>query len=441
MGLGSQQAALDSLTDMANLVHDVFTQGVLPNVRRESKLAMIFQEAGRGDYRLEGDAMKFAADYDYATGAMATSGKLPDHVGLDPAEGSLTPIRRYRRIAKDNFVVARGSGPGAYEDMGTRLFNILWDSWKSMEIRHALGGSSAILGACLARTSSTVFTVEDFAGHDGTNPLSHISKNSVLGWYDVDQAAAGGAGIVSAINLSTGAITVTTAGTWEPTNILAAGDGIYFATTNDSTRDYFELERNLGPNGLGVVVDPDAGLSTAFGVAESTYPRSKPYRKASVVFDHLELTEHWIQLAQKRGYDVTPATDICVAFPSVVAQAARSVISFQQQMNLGGTLKGGYDLLNPIMVANMPFVPDSFFHPDVCVTLAKEKLFRVNLGGEPDFYANDGSQWRHIADYDGDEAHVGEYMNFFCTHRGCNSALTGITTDLTDSDFTSLPDY
>lgn len=445
MALDSQvsSSAIDSITDMANLIHDVFVDGVLPNVRRESKLAMIFQDAGRGDYRLEGDAMKFAADYDYATGGMATSGYLPDHVGLDPAEGSLTPGRRYRRIAKDNFVVARGSGPGAYEDMATRLFNILWDSWKSMEIRHALGGSTALLGTCLARTSSTIFTIEDFAGHDGTNPLSHISKGAILGWYDDSESQIGGAGVVDSVNYSTGAITMDSATTWESDvgNPLATGDGIYFATTGRTTRDYFELERNLGLNGLGVVVDPDAGLSTAFGISESTYPRSKPFRKASVTFDHVELTEHWIQLAGKRGFDVTPATDICVAFPSVVAQAARSVLSYQQQTNLGGTLQGGYDLLNPVMVANMPFIPDTFFHPDVCVTLCKDKLFRVNLGADPDFYAEDGSMWARLADYDGAEAFVGEYLNFFCTNRGANSALTGIATDVTDSDFTNIPDY
>lgn len=445
MALGSQvgSSAIDSLTDMANLVHDVFIDGVLPEVRLESKLAMIFQDAGRGDYSLEGDAMKFAADFNFPTGGMATSGYLPDHVGLDPAEGSLTPGRRYRRIAKDNFVVARGSGPGAYEDMGKRLFNILWDSWKFMEIRHALGSSTALLGTCLARTSSTVFTIEDFAGHDGTDPLSHISPGAILGWYDVSESQVGGAGIVDSIVYSTGAITMDNATTWESTvgNQLDVGDGIYFATTNLSTRDYFELERNLGLNGIGVIIDPDASLSTAFGIAEATYPRSKPYRKASVTFDHVELTEHWFQLAAKRGMDVTPASDICVAFPSVVAQAARSVLNFQQQTNLGGTLQGGYDLLNPVMVANMPFVADSYFHPDVCVTLNKDKLFRVNLGADPDFYAEDGSMWARIADYDGAEAFVGEYLNFFTTNRGCHSALTAISTDVTDSDFTNIPDY
>ena len=63
MGLGSQQATVDALSaDLSGLTHDIFVGRVLPNVRVESPTAMLFQDAGAGDYRLEGQNMVFAAD-------------------------------------------------------------------------------------------------------------------------------------------------------------------------------------------------------------------------------------------------------------------------------------------------------------------------------------------------------------------------------------------
>ena len=75
------------------------------------------------------------------------------------------------------------------------------------------------------------------------------------------------------------------------------------------------------------------------------------------------------------------------------------------------------------------------------MTMCKEYLYRVQLDGEADFFADDGSMWSRIPDFDGKDAYVKDYMNTFCTHRGANAALTGITTDVTDQNFSSVPDY
>ena len=74
-------------------------------------------------------------------------------------------------------------------------------------------------------------------------------------------------------------------------------------------------------------------------------------------------------------------------------------------------------------------------------TLHRPSLFRVNLGGDADFWGGDGSQWSRIADFDGKEAYVVDYLNFFSPSRGAHGALTGITTpDITDSDFDPIRD-
>src|SRR3990167_6713563 len=132
MALGSQATKAELISELTGLTHDVFVGRVLPNVKRESPTAMLFQDAGPGEDSLEGQNMVFATDLEFATGAMATDGKLPDHVGLDAVQGKVTPIRRYRRIAIDNLVELRASGPGTYQDLADRIFDILWDSWKSM---------------------------------------------------------------------------------------------------------------------------------------------------------------------------------------------------------------------------------------------------------------------------------------------------------------------
>jgi hypothetical protein len=439
MALGSQQTNLEAMTDLTGLTHDIFVGKVLPNVRVESPASQLFRNAGPKEYRLEGQHMVFAADFRHPTGGMATSGMIPDHQGLDPVQGRITPIRRYRRIAADSLIEKQASGPGAFADFGTRLYDILWDSWKYMEIRHSIGASSALIGKVETRTSTTVFTINDAYGNTDTDPLTMLAEGSIIGWYDVSTSAVGGAGVISSINYSTRAITMVAS--WETesgTPAAVADDLVYFATTSVITRDYFELERNLGPNGLGTIVDPSAALSTVFNIAEATYPRSKPFRKASVTFDHLELTEHWLQLGQKRGFPVTPATDVLITFPSAIAQVARGMMGYQQQAYTGGDLLGGY---SGVTVSGLPLVADGNFYHDVAMTICKDNLVRANLGGEADFWAEDGNQWARIADFDGKEAFVAEYMQTFCTNRGVNGALTGITTDLTTADFSPVPNY
>jgi hypothetical protein len=441
MPIGSQVANFDTMATLTGLTHDIFVGRVVNNVRRESKVAQLFTDASPGvDYKLEGQNTVFATDLRFATGAMASSGNLPDHVGLDPIQGRITPVRRYRRIALDNFVEKRASGSGAFDDLSGRIFDILWDSWKSMEIRHSIGASTGIVAKVSSRTSSTVVVLKDGYGHTGCNPLLNLSEGSIIGWYDVSASTAGGAAKIASINYSTNTVTLDSATTWETDggNNIAADDLIYFATTNKITRDYFELERGLAPNGLGTIVDPGAAATTVFNISQTTYPRWKPFRQASATFDHLEVEEFKLKLGQKRGYDVD-SNDVAVTHPGAVAQLARSLMGLQQQAYSGGTLQGGY---SGVQVGNTSFVQDGFFYQDVMMLLPKDKLIRANLGGDADFWGEDGSKWSRTTDFDGKEAYVVDYLNYFSTDRGAFGALTGITTpDITETDFDPIPNY
>lgn len=435
--LGSQASAAANVT-LTNLMHDIFVGRVVNNVKRESPVAMMFQDAGAGEYRLEGTAMKFAVDLRFKTGAMATDGKLPNATNMDAQEGSITPIRRYARLAIDNMFEKQASGPGAYDNLSDRVFDQLWDSWKSMEIRHSIGPASGLLGVIESTDTPLHFVMKDAFGNVGTNPIAHISEGSILALSDAtDSYNIVASATVSSINYSTREVVMSTE--WDEDVTPAAGDYIYFATSPTHADGHFTSEKNLAPNGLGTIVDPAAAATTVHGILETDYPRWKPFRKASSTFDHLELTEHWLQLGAKRGFAVSPQSDVVVAFPAAVAQIARGLMGFQQQADLGGELKGGYKSLT---VGGIPIVQDHFFYHNVAMTLNKDSLFRVNLGDEASFFNGDGSQFARIADYDGKEAFVCEYMNTFCNARGTNGAITGIVTpDITDEDYSAVPSY
>jgi hypothetical protein len=449
----SQQARAETLAALAGLTHDIFVGDVEDVVRRQSAAASMFQDAGPGEFYFSGDWMNFAVDLETKQSAMATSGWLPDYVGLDAVQGRTAPVRRYDRIALDNFVEKRATGEGAFEDLGRRIFRHQFNSWKNMEIRHAIGYSTGVIALVSSRTSNAIVVLKDGYGHTGTHPLLHIGRGTRLGWYDVSLTVVGGSGVVDSINYDTNAVTFTAS--WEQGGQeTVANDIVYFSTTRTTTADHFELERNLAPNGLGTIIDPGAASTTVFNINNNTYRRWKPFRKASVTFDHLELTEHWLQHGAKRGFDVSPATDKAIAYPSVLAQLARGLMAFQQQAYTGGQLQGGYSIGGGsgnsegdgihagLVVSGIPIYSDGFLYHNVFFTLCYEKLYRVVLGGEADWWSEDGSMWARIADFDGKEAFYGHYMNYFTTDRGAHAALTGITTDFTDADWAAdVPSY
>jgi hypothetical protein len=439
MALGSQVGNLEAITDLTGLVHEIYAGEVKPNVSSWSPTSQLFQEAGAGDYRMDGEKLVFSADLTYAGGAQGSDGNLPDHQYVDAVEGETTPARLYVRRAIDNFIEKRAvRGPGAFGDLLGRMFDQMWDAFGRAQIRHAVGTSNGTLCKVSSRTSSTVFVVKDGYGHADTPPLLHIEPGMILNWVDVnDSNALAGAGTVTAVTYSTNTVTVSTAGTWEPGNNLAANDLIVNATTPNISTDYFASEYTNAPNGLLNIVDPDADATTVFNISQSSYPRWTPYRKASATFDHIEVTEHFRQLRAKSTSPVGPATHVCCAQGAVIAELARTLVGFQQQTQLGRTFEGGYEA---VRIAGMDFIEDDWQIHDVLYTLSVEDLFRVDLDGEADYFAEDGSQFSRLADFDGKEWYVKSYLQNFSDRRNRHAALTGITlANVTASDFSPVP--
>lgn len=450
----SQRSQIELLDELTGLTHDIFVGDVKNNVRRSSVTSQAFQDAPPGEYKFSGQSTKFATDLRYKTGAMATDGRIPDYIGLDAVQGTITPTRRYVRFAVDNLIELLASGEGSFEDLSDRIFRHLWSAWESMEIRQSVGASSGVVGLVESRGSTTTVVLKDGYGHLGTDPLVNLSEGSIIGWYNVSGTAVGGAGVITNINYVTREITLDDAATWEPSGSPSADDPVFFASTSNPSSDRFVLERNLAPHGVGDIADPEGQYTTVFGISETDYPRWKPFRKQSVTFDHLEVTEHWLQLGSKRGYDVRPDSDLAITYGSVATQLARSLMAFQQQAYTGGQLKGGYnmgggsgndDAGEPhagLAISGVPIYTDGFFYHDVFLTLCRDKLFRVEVGGEADYWTGDGNRWNRMVDYDGKDGFVNHYMNNLCIDRGSIGLLTEIITELDARDFSaSVPNY
>ena len=211
MALGSQVGNLEAITNLTGLVHEIYAGEVKPNVSSWSPTSQLFQEAGAGDYRIDGEKLVFSADLTYSGGAQGSDGNLPDHQYVDAVEGETTPARLYVRRAIDNFIEKRAvRGPGAFGDLLGRMFDQMWDAFGRAQIRHAIGTSNGTLCKVSSRTSSTVFVVKDGYGHADTPPLLHIEPGMILNWVDVnDSNALAGAGTVSAVTYSTNTVTIT----------------------------------------------------------------------------------------------------------------------------------------------------------------------------------------------------------------------------------------
>lgn len=439
MSLGSQSGKVQAVGSLTGIAHEVFAQGVKWHVLANSPTAQLFKKAQRNnEYKLQGEALVGAAQLSFAGGAGAFgSGYLPDHQYRDAKQWQTTPVRRYKRIALDNFTAARVSGPGAFKDFTEQVFDQTWDDWGRMTIRHSIGNSYGILCKIDARTSSTVFSVKDGYGHTGTHPLLHLEPGMVIAWYDVSGTAIAGAAKISSINYSTKAITVDSGATWEPSATAASGDYILVATTPSISADYFDTEYEDAPHGLMGIIDPDSTYTTVLNIAESGNERWKPFRETSATFDQFEVTEHWRKLRAKSTSPVGPSTHTVITHGAVVAELARTLGPFQQQSNLGRTFEGGYQA---VRIAGMDFVEDDYSLHDVMFTVCTEDLYRGDLDGEEDFAADDGSMWSRLPDQDGKEAYVREYMQTWSDRRNRHGALKGISLpNVTEDDFTPVP--
>lgn len=440
--LDSQVGKVGSISgsDYTGLLHEVYAGRVKPALRATSVTQQLFQEAGPGEYRMDGEKLVGSTDLRFSGMAIHTTGYYPDHIEHDAVEWQITPTRAFRRGAIDNFVEARGgNGPGSFGDVAERLFDQTFDAFKRLKIRSAVGGSSGVVCVTSSRTSATVVVMKDGYNHVGTQPVMHIQPGMIMAWLDATNSyAVGGSGTVSAVAPSTGTVTFGASienGSGTPT--IAAGDLWVFATTTLYSVDYFETEYNNGRNGLLDIIDPDANDTTTLNISTTTYPAWSPYRVASSTFDHIEVTEFLSQLAAQSTDPVTPQSHVLLCAGGVKAEMARTLEGFQQQQQLGRTFEGGY---RAVVVAGQDLIDDPWQIHDVLYAVCTENLYSVTIGGEEEFIEDGGSMYMPFMDFDGKQWVVREYGNDFADRRNRMGALTGISLSNVNADlFSPVP--
>lgn len=436
MALGSQKARVGSISgnNYTGVLHEVYAGDVKPAVRAVSPSLQVWKDAGPGDYRIDGEKLVGSTDLDEIQGAMHSTGYLPDHQETDAVEWAITPAQAYRRGAIANATRARGGkGPGSFGDILSRLFDQVFESFKRLEIRSAVGGTSGIICVTASRTTNAIIVMKDGYNHVGCHPMMHVSKKAIMAWMDASNAfAVGGSGTVLSKVNSTKTVTFGASvenGAATPT--IAAGDVWVMATTTPYTVDYFETEYNVARHGFSTIIDPDAVNSSCLTISESTYERWAPLRQASSTFDHIELTEHWAILAAQSTDPVTPSSHVAICGPAVYAELARTLEGFQMQQQLGQTFEGGYQA---IRVAGQDIVADPWMLQDVMLTVCKETLYRATVDGDADYMDEDGSMFQRIGDFDGVEWYIAEYGNQWSDRRNRHAALTAIALDNVDED-------
>jgi len=434
----SQQPFLEDIAGISELVHENFINGVYPWLEFMGPVLSLFQLAGPGEFNLLGEKIIFAGDVTYAGGAMATSGFLPDSEYIDPVNFETTPTRMYVRRAVDNFIVARAAGPdGTFEDFLGRLMEQMWDAFERTQNRHVHGSSDGTICLVASRIDNVTITVDSGLGHLGTSPLMFLEPGMRLAWHDAsDSFAVGGAAIILSIDYANDEITFTTpfddGGT-----VPVDGDPIVFATTSSDTATYFETERGKAALGLLDLIDPDENNSSYLGVSESTNPRVKPVRTASVNYDEVEIMEHWKEIESKSTAPVGPMTHTCTCQPGTVIELAKTLLPYTQIQTKGKELPGGWTTIN---IAGQDMLEDPWHIHDVLYTLCMEDMRVIDLDGDAQISTDDGREWQRLADFDGREIFARHYVQRILKRRNRCGALTGITNP-NASRYDPEPDY
>jgi hypothetical protein len=431
MSADSQIANLEAVSDIGNLVHEVYVDKVVPHYAHLSRVAGLFANAKPGEYTMVGKKLVFSADLLFAGGALATGGYLPDHEYVDPVPMETTPARMYVQRAVDDFVLERGQSPGAFENFGARVERQALEAFHRMTTRHVHGGSTATVCTVATRTSGTVWVVQDGYGHDGTNPTMFLRKGMKLALLDAsDSFSTLGAGTLTAVDHATK--TLTFAATIDSGSAGTAGDPFVFVTTTDTSATRFQTERSKAPLGIRDLLDPDANNSSYLTVSESTYPEIKPVRKASADFTEVEVMEFLAEVEANGQFEVSPESHVFTCQKGVEIELAKTLIGYTQIQQKGGKLQGGWDT---VMVGPYRFLIDGYHTHDELMLHCLDDYRVVPLGSAStngSVATPDGNKYQRLADYDGRSWYMKAYLQRFMVRRNRSGVLTGISVSNSD---------
>lgn len=416
-------------SNISTLVHENYVNDIKPWLVHNSPLAGLFQQIGDGGYQLIGSKLVLSRDNSYRMGFMGTDGYIPEPSVADPVSLEFTPARLYASGAVDNFLAALAVKPGAFGDFMDRIMDQMMDAVERGTTFHIHGGSTATLCKVTSRTSATVVVVEDGYGFDGTSPTMFIEQGMIIASLDVSDsnnvlAAAKVADGGVAHTTSTTTATITFATTIEGSGTIATGDLLVQATSITTSDAHFVTERNRAPLGLLDIIDPADALTSYAGQTEASVARINPYRQTSSDFGFVEILEFLAGISASSQSQVTADSHVLTLQEGAYIELAKEMLPYQQQNNLGRELQGGW---KTVRVADFDLLKDHYHIPSVLYAIPPEDFAVVDLDGEPDVWAGDGSPFQRMTDYDGKQWFLRHYVQRFATRRNRTGALVGVS--------------
>jgi hypothetical protein len=412
--------------DIGQLVHENYVNEVKPWLDHLSPVAGLFETIGDQGYSLVGEKLVSAAESRYAGGGMSTDGNLPDHQYVDPVRWEATAARSYVRRAVDNFTRALGTTPGAFEDFFARVQDQMLDVYERMQTRHVHGSSEATVCKVGSRAGADEFVVKDGYGYPGAAPCMFVEPGMLLALLDAsDDYSVIGVAEVEHVeyNTSNTTATITFASDIDPGDDAAEDDVFVFPTTPDTNARHFVTERGLAPNGLLNIIDPNAEQTVFLGVDETEHVRWAPPRRASEDFGHVEMMEFLAEIAAKSNSPVSVETHVLTMQEGIYIELAKDLLPYQQQSQLGRELAGGW---NAVRIGDFECIKDIYHIPDVVYAHCPDDYWNIDLDGDAHVFAEDGSQFQRLADYDGMEWFMRHYNNRGANRRNRCGALTGV---------------
>lgn len=411
-------------TDLGNLGHENYVRGVIPQIEYADPFAAAFQQVPDGGYQLVGEKLVIALDDKYTTNFTATSGWLPNHMDADVQRIETVAARLYLRQAMDHYVEAIGRDPGTFENYFARLQDQALGAIARKTGFHIHAGSNAIVGTFVSRTNATTIVIDAGYGHAGTQPAMNFNEGSTLALLDNSNSfAVIGVANVTSVTRSGNQCTVAFDGNIDASSTGADGDYVVFATTDSTSDANFDVERTRAPFGLPDILDYDANLTTFLGLSESTSPRWAPYNRASTDFGHVELMQFLGELGANGNTEATSETHIVGMQTGLKYVLAQELLGYVQTQGMGMELQGGFKTVN---IGDLNILWSHYHVPDVVTFLCPADLRVVNLDGQPELWAGDGSPFQRILDYDGKEWFFRHYVQRFAVRRNRMGCLTGV---------------
>lgn len=411
---------------LGNLAHENFVGGAIPQIEYADPFAAAFQQVSDGGYQLIGEKLVLALDDKYTTNFMATNGWLPNHQDADVQRIETVAARLYIRQAMDNYVEQIGRTPGAFEDYFARLQDQALGAIARKTGFHIHAGSNAIVGTFVSRTNATTIVIDAGYGHAGTQPAMNFGPGSTLALLNNGSSFAviGVANVVSVTPAANGTCTVVFDDDIDTSSAGADGDYVVFASTDNTADNNFVTERTLAPFGLPDILDYDANSTTFLGLAEATSPRWAPYNRASADFGHVELMQFLGELGANGNTEATSETHIVGMQTGLKYVLAQELLGYVQTQGMGMELQGGWKTIN---IGDLNILFSHYHVPDVVTYLCPADLRVVNLDGEPELWAGDGSPFQRSLDYDGKEWFYRHYVQRFAVRRNRMGCLTGVS--------------